>query len=972
MPDSTKYTVSGTIFDEFNSPLPKAQVKIYEVDLRNETPLGTVTTDAKGNYTFGFAAELAEPEYKTPDICITVQNAGSRAILGKSPIYFNIQPETTIDYRIGDSNVLPINEFDRLVALLSPLITESKLSFEKLVENETNRDISFLSGETGEDFEVINALVKAHHLALDPLLTENKISIAPEIFYALLRMGFPSELSKLLDIQSNSISKTVEQAVAENIISSKILKDLPEAITDFNTLSLKQMNEGEVEKSTKFKTIIGAALNDKKHQATFLETWYENEAEPEKFWEALKTKEGFKTGKNLENTQKLFEINTLTASQPELTASLFTKLNSGTTTKELSTLAALSAADWEKEITDAKVKNFPAGVEGETEKEKTANYATSLEGLYRELYPTTFFAERLKSDTNTSFTNKADLNKFFVKNPTFDLTGIGIVKALEEADYTGIGKKEEVQANIKTIARQKKLVGNNYSAINALQSKGLNSASAIVRKFGKQQFVKEFGTALGGEAEAENAYSKSVSLSNRAAALVVSEKFKYDTPIHVMNAGTPTGYHEMFGDGELCDCEHCQSVYSPAAYFVDMLSCIRKEGDADANYDGTVYRKLIARRPDLEYIELTCENTNTPLPYIDLVNELLEKEVNNTDRNHSFQTTALPELLDALPEHKIVEAYTALKTISTKSAFSNLLPFDEPLEQVKLYTEKLGINRHEFASLLNATDPSLKYSNPELAYAWFGASQAAWVAVSAPRYSVDLPEETEKENTVNVLLPVMKLSYVELLQLLETYFLNPDRTHTIEQIDDDSELLTCNLDQLYIKGITSEWFKKVARFIRLWKITGWDLFDLDRACTAFGLVEFPETDLFDEKVLLPLYQTDLLKKRYKVSTREALALLKNIATNTYNDRSKEGQPLISSFYQDLFENKSLAFTDETSIVEKLAAALETSVSEIEALGITVSDTDIPIVSQIYRSILLSKKLRMPIVGNERPFQHRGK
>ena len=36
------------------------------------------------------------------------------------------------------------------------------------------------------------------------------------------------------------------------------------------------------------------------------------------------------------------------------------------------------------------------------------------------------------------------------------------------------------------------------------------------------------------------------------------------------------------------------------------------------------YAALIERRPDLPYITLTCENTHTALPYIDVVNEILE------------------------------------------------------------------------------------------------------------------------------------------------------------------------------------------------------------------------------------------------------------------------------------------------------------------------------------------------------------
>ena len=41
------------------------------------------------------------------------------------------------------------------------------------------------------------------------------------------------------------------------------------------------------------------------------------------------------------------------------------------------------------------------------------------------------------------------------------------------------------------------------------------------------------------------------------------------------------------------------------------------------------YDALIERRPDLPHIPLTCENTHTALPYIDIVNEILEYYVAN-------------------------------------------------------------------------------------------------------------------------------------------------------------------------------------------------------------------------------------------------------------------------------------------------------------------------------------------------------
>ncbi len=73
----------------------------------------------------------------------------------------------------------------------------------------------------------------------------------------------------------------------------------------------------------------------------------------------------------------------------------------------------------------------------------------------------------------------------------------------------------------------------------------------------------------------------------------------------------------LFGDVNKCACKHCQTVLSPGAYLVDLLEYI----------DGAPKETLFTRRPDLTDIEITCPNTDKSLPYIDLVNEVLEAVV---------------------------------------------------------------------------------------------------------------------------------------------------------------------------------------------------------------------------------------------------------------------------------------------------------------------------------------------------------
>src|SRR4030095_16403507 len=83
---------------------------------------------------------------------------------------------------------------------------------------------------------------------------------------------------------------------------------------------------------------------------------------------------------------------------------------------------------------------------------------------------------------------------------------------------------------------------------------------------------------------------------------------------------------------DVCSCEHCRSVYSPAAYMVEILEFLDHRAVSDLTTmpatTGTIAKDvLFERRPDLGDIDLSAENANHPVPYIDLVCELLEEAV---------------------------------------------------------------------------------------------------------------------------------------------------------------------------------------------------------------------------------------------------------------------------------------------------------------------------------------------------------
>ncbi|THC93211.1 hypothetical protein EYZ11_007316 [Aspergillus tanneri] len=86
----------------------------------------------------------------------------------------------------------------------------------------------------------------------------------------------------------------------------------------------------------------------------------------------------------------------------------------------------------------------------------------------------------------------------------------------------------------------------------------------------------------------------------------------------------------MFGVDSM-GCEECASITGPAAFFVDLLNKLgHTPTTAGRNAQGvTLLDKLFERRADLGDLQLSCANTKVLVPYVDLVNEVLESVVWN-------------------------------------------------------------------------------------------------------------------------------------------------------------------------------------------------------------------------------------------------------------------------------------------------------------------------------------------------------
>jgi hypothetical protein len=286
----------------------------------------------------------------------------------------------------------------------------------------------------------------------------------------------------------------------------------------------------------------------------------------------------------------------------------------------------------------------------------------------------------------------------------------------------------------------------------------------------------------------------------------------------------------------------------------------------------TRMNELLKRRPDLVKITLSCENTNTPLPYIDLVNEALESFTTlHLDSNEEWtDSTAAGAAIEAhdtgntpADELRAVPQYVkpaVYRHLATKAVYPMTLPFDRPLEVVRGYLGHLGTSRAEIMEVFRATstfgssevaptvhDVAIEVLGLSTTQAKIieGSSSAGWDL--SEYYGYASGSGLLNLNSVPEFLQRTGLDLNDLLELLKTRFVNPHRLVSFGRIaitfanwpDDACDVSKMTFVNLEPSGgaeppESHRNLDRIHRFVRLWRVLGWTMADLDRALTALG------------------------------------------------------------------------------------------------------------------------------------------
>ncbi|NNB93035.1 hypothetical protein HI113_03805 [Corallococcus exiguus] len=266
-----------------------------------------------------------------------------------------------------------------------------------------------------------------------------------------------------------------------------------------------------------------------------------------------------------------------------------------------------------------------------------------------------------------------DLLRFDFHNP----------EHLQSLDLTGM-ERPQVLDRLKGLQRLLRIAPTEDAAME-LMAAGFHSAHTIAA-VSEARFLNENpGLFNGNEEQARQVHRNAVSLKAQVSHLwasvrhLVGSQHYRSTLVHNVDSKllqyfqSIPSYQDLFGGLDYLECPSCRSIFSPAAYFVDLQRIIDEyitypntHKPADNIPEGM---RLEDRRPDLFDLELTCGNTDTVIPFLKVVNEVLEQKIDGDSGGRAFEILALSAYPFNLPLHlPLAQIRTHLGALKTSLA----------------------------------------------------------------------------------------------------------------------------------------------------------------------------------------------------------------------------------------------------------------------------------------------------------------
>jgi hypothetical protein len=585
--------VRGTVLDANATPYTKGFIQIYRQGGAAELVLGKSAISATdGSYDLSYQIPPSAPG--RVDLRVAVLSNDGKPV-ETTPSGTSILTDAgaleVVDFAVSAAASAPLSEFDLIQNDLQPLLAARNLA--DLTEDDTHHDVSLLAIQSGYSRDQVAALVRAHQL-------EEQTKTPAPLFYGLLRQGVAVGDANALHAANPAIRlSALQDAVSQGIVPATVgTQKIEDVLAGFKASAPPE-----------FTALLGRILNANELNS-FVAEYLQNASDPDAFWKKIAADPAFAS--RASDLKFTVQLGVLTNNH----APLVTAIQARTDIKQAQDLVRITEDQWTT-IVQAQGVGVPPNTPGSTPQEQTQNYVQQILRQVEAAFPTPFFAERLGT---------TPVSAFLKSQPPYDLKKTYPEKFFQQNPQAAQSLTPQDKDQLRIHQRIYRLTSNAKETI-ALATKGTRSAQQIVRTdvavFAEQN--KDILTAdrareIHANAQRVNAlamalHGENSSTLNRTGLAVLP---RLDSAKMLAAASEIPDWEALFGSFDACACTECASAHGPAAYLVDILHFLSERGAKEA---------LFARRPDLGDVELSCENTNTVLPFIDLVNEILEQTV---------------------------------------------------------------------------------------------------------------------------------------------------------------------------------------------------------------------------------------------------------------------------------------------------------------------------------------------------------
>lgn len=944
--DSKTYRVRGSVKDDHWKPIEAAQVQVYEQVMRSKPQLlGERTVAKNGFYDLVYTPPI-HPKTQQPKDCfhLMVHIKGPKGELLKELTFFNVSATTWANYTAGPKPYQGKSLYEEHMALLTPHL--EGLAVEEIEESDRNQDLRYLNACSGLGGRDILLLSLAHRLAR----RLEKYELHPSLFYALFQQQLPEILpSQLLPdypkewqqwihnlteqlfhhiaLMPRGLQETAfEKAATTHLLPIEVEHQLKVALEKLHEWRLKQALEAPlVTKEVSLQQFLQPlSLSDDDRtvlvqqfsQAPVLSAqWIDQLAKEEKI--------SSKTQQQLQQEYALFQLSEQSLETLQQLKAVFGQDGYSTPIQRVSDFAKWTLEDWKRYVeqptprTSSKSSNISQlsrrsddalrAKERSVQPDPTALYNKAVAAA-----PSVATLATLQRSNADSFQHLGAIAEHVDQHQWISLVEVPLAQltAATEKDLSKEGLEE-----LKAIQRIQKVAPSPQVAA-VLLGQGIHSAHQAYN-LGASDMTTLLEQNGMSEAEAMGATAHILGQSQQqiGAVLGLGTALQLMAPATVLTTNVLpqlVNLDELFGSTDTCGCVHCRSVYSPAAYLTDLLKWLR---DRDAH----ALTELFDRRPDLQHILLNCKNAHTPLPYIDLSNEVLEYAIEQDSAYLKRNTTWNADILRLQPEYQLDTVYEQLAHLPNHPQFkptASYNGFNLWQAQAHLYLEKMGINFADLVAQLG------QYPN-----ATTGAIARVAAYFKMPTHEVydllttdyDYSTHPAVNNQVEQFLKVHKLTYDQLIELLQCSFINVGGAIEIHPLD------TCSLSDKQFVGLTNVHHNKIWRFLRLWKYTNWELWELNLALIhpLVGQGALTETSL---ERLVELHQ---LQQQLNSSLQACLTLFGTINTTVWYTAQNKPQ---GGLYQQVYLAEVLDQNIRTALIDPSAITLNLSALSPEQLN----------------------------------------